>query len=126
MSVISVAGGLVQAHFLQEFLGAGKGLRPVDHALFGHLVAEKDVLGDRKQRNERQFLMDDDDAELFAVRDRAELAKLAVVMDLALIGAGRIDSAQHFHQGRLAGAVFPDKRVDFAFADLETRHCPGP
>src|SRR5262245_41938250 len=30
-----------------------------------------------------------------------------------------IDAAQHFHQGRLARAVFADERVDLAGLDLE-------
>ena len=37
--------------------------------LVGGLVAEKDVLGDRELRRERQFLVDDDDAEMLAVAD---------------------------------------------------------
>ena len=41
-------------------------------------VAEEDVLGDRQQRHQRQFLVDDDDAERFAVVDVAEAALLAV------------------------------------------------
>ena len=36
------------------------------------LVAEEDVLGDRQQRNQRQFLVDDDDAEMLAVGDAGE------------------------------------------------------
>ncbi|MCY1501378.1 hypothetical protein D9M68_354510 [compost metagenome] len=110
---------LAEAHLLQELLGAGKGLRPVDHAVAGDLVAEEDVLGDRQQRHQRQFLVDDDDAKVFAVGDRREATRFATVVDLAFIGAGGIDAAQHLHQRRLAGAVFADERVDLAFADLE-------
>ena len=47
------------------------------------LVAEKDVLGDRELRRERQLLVDDDDAEVFAVADRGEFAHLALVDDVA-------------------------------------------
>ena len=47
-------------------------------------------------------------------RDRAEAALLALVDDLALVGAVRIDPAQHLHQRRFAGAVFAADRVDLA------------
>ena len=36
------------------------------------LVAEEDVLGDRQQRDQRQLLVDDDDAALFAVGQMPE------------------------------------------------------
>ena len=73
------------------------------------LVAEEDVLGDRQQRHQRQFLVDDDDAELLAVGDAREAALLALEDDLAVVGAVRIDAAQHLHQRRLAGAVLADQ-----------------
>ncbi|MNT41147.1 hypothetical protein D3C72_1775000 [compost metagenome] len=63
--------------------------------------------------------MDDDDAEFFAVGNGREAAHFAVEMDLAVIGAGRIDARKHLHQRRLAGAVFADQRVDLALAHLE-------
>ena len=78
------------------------------------LVAEKDILGDRQQRNERQFLMDDDDAEMFAVGNGGEPALLALVDDFAFIGAVGIDAAEHFHQRRFAGAVLAANRVNLA------------
>ena len=53
---------------------------------------------------------------LLAVGDVAEAALLALVMDLAVIGAVRIDAAQHLHQRRFAGAVLADQRVDLAGA----------
>ena len=87
MLVISVFGRILQPHGLQQFLGAAIGLVPVDDAAFRRFVAEKDVLGDRQQRREREFLMDDDDAEMFAVADRGELALFALVDDLPFVGA---------------------------------------
>ena len=45
---------------------------PVDHAVFRLFVAEEDVFGDGEQRHQRQFLVDDDDAGFFAVRDAGE------------------------------------------------------
>jgi hypothetical protein len=61
--------------------------------------------------------MDDDDAELLAVGDALEAALLALVMDLAGIGAVRIDAAQNLHQRRLAGAVLTDQRVNLTGLD---------
>ena len=39
------------------------------------LVAEEDVLGDRQERHQGQLLVDDDDAEVLAVGDVAELRR---------------------------------------------------
>ena len=79
-----------------------------------HLVAEEDVLGDRQQRHQRQLLVDDDDAErsLSAMPRKARSSPSKT--DLALVGAVRIDAAQHLHQRRFAGAVLADQRVDLA------------
>ena len=45
----------------------------------------------------------------------AEALLLPIDRDLALIAAMRIDTAQHLHQGRFAGAVLADQGVDFAW-----------
>ena len=58
----------------------------VDQSMTPHsrlLVAEEDVLGDRQERHQRQFLVDDDDAELLAVGDAAKAPLLALEEDLA-------------------------------------------
>jgi hypothetical protein len=39
--------------------------------------------------------------------------------DLAVPGAVRVDRGQHFHQGRLAGAVFAAQADAFAGLDLD-------
>ena len=44
---------------------------------------------------------------------------LAVVDDLAVVAAGRVDPGQHLHQRRLAGAVLTADRVDLAAADVQ-------
>ena len=91
--------------------------RPSDQSMTPYsrlLVAKEDVLRDRQERHQGEFLVDDDDAELLAVGDALEAALLALVIDLARIGAVRIDAAQNLHQRRLAGAVLADQRVDLA------------
>ncbi len=52
------------------------GGEPVDDAALGRLVAEEDVLGDRHLRDERELLVDDDDAGVLAVADVVELDEL--------------------------------------------------
>ena len=103
---------LVQADPLQQSGGGGVGLVPVDDAAAGALVAEEDVLGDGQVRAQRQFLVDDDDAALFALPDVGELADLAVEVDLAGVGAVRVHPGQHLHQRRFAGAVLAADGVD--------------
>ena len=43
--------------------------------------------------------------------------QLAVEVDLAVVGAGRVHARQDLHQGGLAGAVLPADRVDLAAAN---------
>ena len=88
-----------QADFLQQRTRSRKRLVPVEDAEPRRLVAEKHVLGDRQQRHQRQLLVDDDDAEMFAVGNAREAPLGAVVDNFALVGAVRIDAAQHLHQG---------------------------
>ena len=49
--------------------------------------------------------MDDDDALVLRISDGLELADLAVVDDVAFVGAIRIHARQHVHQSGFAGAV---------------------
>lgn len=63
--------------------------------------------------------MNDDDAERLGIIDVAELPLLAVIDDAAVVVAVGIDAAQHFHQGRLAGAVLADQGMDLALPDGE-------
>jgi hypothetical protein len=52
---------------------------PVDHAVSGAFVAEKDVLGDRQLRHQREFLVNDDDADVFSLSDPGKAGRGAVV-----------------------------------------------
>src|SRR6202044_990825 len=60
----------------QEFPRPVEGHAPIDDAHFGRFVAEEDILGDREERHERQFLMDDYDAEMRAIGDARNAAFL--------------------------------------------------
>ena len=108
--------GLLQADFPQQFARLALRVFPVDDAHAGRFVAEEDILGDRQLGHQRQFLVDDDDADFLAVLDAAEVPRLAQVIDVARIAAMAVDATEHFHQGRFAGAVFADDGVDLAAA----------
>ena len=114
MSRIDRVGVLVQAHAGEQLDGALAGVEPVDDAALGVLVAEEEVLGDRQQRDERELLVDDDDAGALGVADVVELHLLALEEDLAAVGAVRVDPGEHLHQGRLPGAVLAADAVDLA------------
>src|SRR5215216_6319186 len=88
-------------------------------------MRQENVLRDRHQRNQRQLLMDDDDAERLGIVDVAKAPLLAVEDDAALIVAMRIDAAENLHQGRLAGAVLADQRMDLARLDREVDVAQG-
>src|SRR5690606_31968961 len=103
----------------EECLRAPEGLRPVDDAAAGDLVAEIEVLGDRKERHQCQFLMDDDDTAAFTVRYAVEGNRFALEDHLALIGAVWINAGKHLHQGRLPGTVFADQGMDLASRHLQ-------
>ena len=49
-----------------------------------------------------------------AVVDAVKAAFLAHIVDVAVIGAVRIDAGEHLHQRRFAGAVLADDGVDLA------------
>ena len=103
----------------QQLAGAPPREVPVDHAEARLLVAEEDVLGDRQQRHQRQFLVDDDDADALGIVDAGKTAFLAEEADRALVAAMRIDARQHLHERRLAGAVLADDGVYFAGAHIQ-------
>ena len=103
-----------QAHLRQQLLGPPIHRVAVDHAEPLGRMRQEDVLRDRHQRNQRQLLVDDDDAERFGIVDVAKTPLLAVEDDRPFIAAMGIDAAQHLHQRRLAGAVLADQCVDLA------------
>src|SRR5665648_779094 len=97
----------------------GVGPVPVDDAVRGALVAQEDVLGDRQVGAQRELLVDDHDAVVLAVPDPAELDRLALEGDLAVIGAVRVHPGENLHQGGLACPVLPADRVNLPRADRE-------
>ena len=109
----------IEADALHEVDGFLVALFPIHEPVALAFVAEEHVLHDREIRHERELLMDDDDAFFFAVTNRLELARLAVINDVALIRPVRVNARQHVHERRLAGAVLAAERMDRAFLHLE-------
>jgi hypothetical protein len=98
----------------EQFSGAGAGFGPVDHAALDRLVAQEDVLRDGELRDERQLLVDDHDARVFAGPDVLELLDLVLINDVAGVAAVGVHAGEDLHQGGLSGPVFPADRVDLA------------
>ncbi len=113
------ARGFIQAHLAQQSIGFLERFRPVDHAILGDLVAEEQVLGNRQQRHQRQFLMDDDDATGLTVADRLVVQHLTVIQNFAFIGAVAVDARQHLHQGGFACAILTADGVNLSGLDRQ-------
>ena len=81
------------------------------------LDAEHDVLGDREDRDQHEVLVDHADAGADRVAGAAELDRLAVDEDLALVRP--VEAGEDVHQGGLAGAVLAEQAEDLAGPDLQ-------
>ena len=116
----------MQADPFHQLFGALLGRLPVDDPVFRLFIAQKDILGDGEQRDERQVLVDDGDAFLHAVVDRLELAPLAIEIKVALVIAVVINAADNIHQRGLSRAVLTAQNVDLSPAypevDILQRH----
>src|SRR6266567_4533448 len=69
------------------------------------------------------MLMHHADAELDCVLRRADVGDVAVVCDLARVGAD--EAVDDVHEGRLAGPVFPQQRVDLTPFDGQVHRVIG-
>ena len=110
---------LLQADLIHVGAGLVEGAVPVDAETAFPLVAQEHVLSDGELRDQRQLLVDDNDPQLFAVFQGAELADLTVIDDVAGIAAEGIGARQHVHQGGFPRAVLAHQGVDLAALDLE-------
>ncbi len=81
------------------------------------LASDPDVLPDREVAHQREFLVDDADAEILRRFRRGQGHFLTVEQDAAAIGV--IDTGQAFHQRRLARAVFAHQGMDLAGVKVE-------
>ena len=111
-------GGVVQTNHGHVFGSFLVGHVPVDHAVFGLLIAQKHVFSNAQVRNQRQFLVDDNDAYTLAIFDVFKPAFVVLIDNIASIGAIGIDTAENIHQRGLASAVFATEGMDLAFRHL--------
>ena len=95
------------------------GLVPVDSIFLSLFIAQKHVFADAHIRDQRQFLMDDDDALAFAVLQIMKAAFLTVIDNIARIASVGIPAAQDVHQRGFPGAVFPYQGMNAAALDGE-------
>jgi hypothetical protein len=88
---------------------------PVDQAEALGRVADRDVVGDREVRDQRQFLEYADDAGPIGGRRIGEADLFAGQHHAALIRPH--DARHHLDEGRLTGTVLAEDRVDAARFD---------
>ena len=105
---------VVGAGARERFLGNAALRAPVDQPEAARRIADRDVVGDRQVRDQRQLLEDAGDAGGLRVGGRRERDRRAVEQHAALVG--RDDAGHDLDQRRLAGAVLAEHRVDAAGA----------
>ena len=81
------------------------------------VVAEHDVLGDGERLDQPEVLVHHPDARVERVSRPAELDRVAVKSDLALIGP--VEPGEDVRERALAGAVLPQQRVHLTRRGLE-------
>ena len=112
-------GVIPQAHHGHVLRSLLVGQVPVDHAGGRALIAQEHIFRDAQVGHQRQFLVDNNDAQALAVLDVVEAAFLALKDDIPLIGAKGIDAAENVHQRGFARAVLAADGVDLAFFDFD-------
>jgi hypothetical protein len=81
------------------------------------LGGEDDVLGHRHHRDQHEVLVHHPDPVLDRGLGRAQVRRLAVDPDLALVGP--VEPVEDVHQRRLAGPVLAEEGVHLALAQVE-------
>ncbi len=89
---------------------------PVDD-LAAVTVTNEDVLGHRQVRENHRFLVDSRDAEALRVLGGGDADRRAIDADLAAVLV--LDAGHDLDQGRFAGPVLAQQRVDLATSKLE-------
>src|SRR5262245_39292378 len=83
----------------------------------GWFLAENNILGHRQGRDEHEMLMYHANATGHSVSGAGKLHRGAVHDNISLIWSG--EAIEDVHQRGLAGAVFPQQRVNLACDELE-------
>jgi hypothetical protein len=89
----------------------------VDRAAREAEIADDNVLADGQGREEIELLVNDPDSEPLRIARIADLDRMAVDRDAR--GVRRRGPGEYARERALAGAVFPDQRVDFAAPEIE-------
>ena len=103
----------VKAVLIADLLDFLAGLGQVQLAL----KTQNDVLRGGEHIHQLEMLMDHADAIVECVLGGGDGHRLAVNIDLSLIG--EVDAGKHIHQRGLAAAVFTQQRQDLAFAQFQ-------
>ena len=90
---------------------------PIDETRGPGLPADHDVLGDAECRDQRELLVNGDDALALGLVGLREALGLARERDGP--GVGPLGAGQDLQQSRLAGAVLAEERQDLAFRELQ-------
>ena len=107
-----LAGIDFNAHLVQQPAGLFVGLFPVDDAALFRHTSEENVLRDRQAGHKAHFLIDRGEAACVGVAGGVEVQLFVVQIEAAARGPDGAGEA--LDQGRLAGTVFSEKRVDLA------------
>ena len=112
-------------HSLKQCGGGGVLLRLVDEHSKGapRLTTNENVLRRGHMVHQKQFLMDNADAEFLRGAGSPNCDRFALNNDLARVGLD--DFRQDLHQRRLAGAVFSHQRMNLAGAQIQARAAKG-
>ncbi len=118
----SVNGGgrlFFQTDFLQQRLGTLISVWPVHDAATGTFISNEKILGNGQKRHQREFLVDNNDPEMFTVGNTSKASQLSVIVNLTVIAALRVNARKNLHQGGFSGTIFTNKRVDLTFGNFE-------
>ena len=113
-----------QAEARGELADDGPRAAPVEQPVATRLPADRQVLRHGERREQHEVLVDHRDPQPMGVGDAADLDRSAVEPDRARV-AGDV-AGKDLHEGRLAGPVLADDRVDAAGLELEVDPAQGP
>ena len=100
-----------------QFQYAAAGLLFLQHAVFGRLHAQDDIIQDRKALHQLEVLVHHADPQRIGVIGVFDGHLFAILFDDPLLRL--IQSEQHTHQGGFPGAVFSQQRMDLALFELQ-------
>ena len=82
-------------------------------------IPQVHIFADGHFRNQRKFLVNNNDTQFLGILYIVKLTDFTVVNDITFVCAIRINAAQHIHQGGFSGTVLADQCMDLALFNLE-------